>query len=412
MQRWLRLTNHLPEFGIEPIVFTPEQPAFSLRDESLEASVAASTEVWKFPIFEPLKWLGNNGQPRQGQVLEKPDKSLMDRLLIWARATFFIPDPRVFWVRPSVRFLAPMLKSNGIDMVITTGPPHSMHLIGEALKQRCGIAWVADFRDPWSEWDILDKLGVKGWARARHRKLEQRVLQGADLLITVSRSWATDLERLGAKRTFVLTNGFDRQPEQEPVGRKEGKFVVAHVGMLNEMRNPAALWQALSELCVSNRQFAAALEIYLAGILSDQVVAEIQSFPELKDKLVLDGYLSHEGARRAMRQASVQLLIMNDSDNSKGHIPGKLFEYLEARRPVLAIGDPEGDAAEIVKKTGAGCCVSFGDKTKMKEELETRFRGFLDREVFSPKNIDDYSRRSLAMRLSNRLFQLMQTEKV
>ncbi|MEQ8685216.1 MAG: glycosyltransferase [Imperialibacter sp.] len=407
VQRWLKLSSHLPEFGIEPIIFTPENPAFSLKDDTLTREVADNLEVWKFPIWEPLKYFGKEGQPRQGQVLEKKKKGLLDTFLIWARATFFIPDPRVFWVRPSVRFLAPMIKSNNIDLVITTGPPHSMHLIGMNLQKKTGVKWVADFRDPWSQWDILDKLGVKGWARKRHSFLEQKVIKNCDLLITVSNAWAADFSRLGATKTFVLTNGYDEHSlESEKPTVPGGKFRLAHIGMLNEMRNPLVLWEVLSELCVENREFAAGLEIYLAGILSDQVITSIETFPELKGKLVVDGYLSHGSARRAMKTSTVQLLVMNDSGNAKGHIPGKFFEYLEAKRPILAIGDSSGDVAKIIEDTGAGACLGFNDKVGIRRELEKQFADFKTDRPFAPKHFDKYARRSLAMKLSNRLFEI------
>lgn len=407
VQRWLKLSGHLPEFGVEPIIFTPENPAFSLKDDSLEREVPQDMEIWKFPIWEPFNLFGRGKQLKQGQVLEKENKSVWDRLAIWARANLFIPDPRVFWVRPAVSFLLPMIKSNHIDAVITTGPPHSMHLIGLELQKKTGVKWVADFRDPWSEWDILNKLGVKGRAMKRHQKLEQQVIQNCDLLITVSKSWCVDFERLGAKQTFVLTNGYEPSARQEGAAEGDSKFVISHLGMLSEMRNPAALWQAIAELCVENREFAAQLEIYLAGITSKPVIDTIGAYPELKEKLVVDGYLSHQGAIGAMRRSGMQLLITNDSANARGHIPGKLFEYLEARRPILAIGDPKGDAASIIHETQAGACVAFDDVAGIKKEVSARFQDFQKRNVFAPQKIDQYSRRSLAMKLSNKLFQLI-----
>lgn len=407
VQRWLKLSGHLPEFSIEPIIFTPENPAFSLKDESLLQEVPRQLEVWRFPIWEPFKLFGKGKQLKQGQVLEKARKSTWDRLAIWVRAHLFVPDPRVFWVRPAVSFLLPMIKSNHIDAVITTGPPHSMHLIGLALKKKAGIKWVADFRDPWSEWDILEKLGVNGRAMKRHQQLEQQVILGCDLLITVSKSWEADFQRLGARQTFVLPNGYEPSPLPKGGGETGGKFLVAHLGMLNEMRNPGALWRAISELCVENREFAALLEIYLAGITSKPVIDTIGSYPELREKLVVDGYLSHEGAMMAMKRSGIQLLITNDSVNARGHIPGKLFEYLEARRPILAIGDPNGDAASIIRETQAGACVAFDDAAGIKREVLARFQDFQRGKAFVPQKIDQYSRRSQAMKLSNKLFQLI-----
>lgn len=403
VQRWLKLAAHLPEFGIEPVIFTPENPAFNLRDISLLKDIPPGLEVWKFPIWEPVKLLGKANQPFQGQVLEKKKKGFLDRMTIFLRATLFIPDPRLFWVRPSVNFLQKMIETNEIGTVITTGPPHSMHLIGRGLKQKTGVKWVADFRDPWSQWDILDKLGVKGWARRRHQVLERKVIKDADLLITVSPSWEADLKALGATKTFVLTNGFDRVSPQESVESHAGNFIISHIGMLNEMRNPRGLWLALAQLCQDHPEFASDLKIYLAGIPSEKVTASIEAYPELKEKLVVDGYLSYDDANKKMRRSGILLLVMNDSQNAKGHIPGKLFEYLAAERPVLAIGDPEGDSAGILRETRAGHCHRYDDVTAIKNDIQQRYLDFKAGKRFKPVTIDKYSRRTLAMKLAERL---------
>ena len=403
VQRWLKLAAHLPEFGIEPVIFTPENPAFNLRDSSLLKDIPPGLEVWKFPILEPFKLLGKANQPFQGQVLENKQKGVWDKLIIFLRANLFIPDPRLFWVRPSVRFLQKMIETNEIGTVITTGPPHSMHLIGLGLKQKTGVKWVADFRDPWSKWDILDKLGVKGWARKRHRALEKKVIEKTDLLITVSPSWDADFKALGATKSFVLTNGFDRIAPQAAVESGAGSFVIAHVGMLNEMRNPQALWAALAQLCQDHPGFAADVKIYLAGIPSEKVTASIESYRELKEKLVVDGYLSYDEANEKMRRSAVLLLVMNDSQNSKGHIPGKLFEYLAAERPVLAIGDPEGDSAGILRETRAGHCHRYDDVVAIKNDIQQRYLDFKAGTHFKPVAIDMFSRRNLAMKLAEKL---------
>lgn len=405
MQRWLKLASHLPEFGIEPVIFTPENPAFHLQDKSLLEEVPAGIQVWKRPIWEPLRLLGNRGLPIQGQVLEKKKKTPADKLLVYLRASFFIPDPRVFWVRPAVKFLLPKLRKNNIDTVITTGPPHSMHLIGLALKERMDIRWVADFRDPWSKWDILDKLGVSGRARSKHEALERKVIENADLLITVSPSWEADFRSLGAAKSFVLTNGFDKKTEKTGAAAT-GRFRLSHIGMLNEMRNPLVLWQTLAELCGEDRQFSTDLEIYLAGIPSEKVTASIRSFPELSGKLVVDGYLSHEGALRAMSNSALLLLLTNESSNAKGHIPGKLFEYLSVERPVLAMGDPEGDSAKILLQTNAGRCVSYGDAASLRREIMARYADFKAGKKLKTQGTSQYSRRSLALKLAMRLNEL------
>lgn len=382
VQRWLKFAKYLPENGWQPIVFTPENPDFNIKDQSLKKDVAADLEVLKFPIWEPFQLFNkiagkkNSKNIQQGLVLEKKVLGWKDRLFIWIRGNLFIPDPRMFWIRPSSQFLKDYVLSAGIDAIVTTGPPHSMHLIGYHVHKATGIPWLADFRDPWSTWDILPKLKVSKLAFRIHRMLEKKVLTHASAITTVSNTWKKELEVLGNREVDVITNGYD-EADFPTMGRAQpDKFRITHAGLLNELRDPLALWEALRELCIEDASFYNDLELRLVGILGEALLSRLQADHILGKILKIDGYLSHKQVLLEYQRAEVLLLILNQSANATGHIPGKLFEYLAVGKPVLTLGPEEGDAAFLIKDSKGGFVCGFDEKDKIKEALTTLYLQF------------------------------------
>lgn len=408
VQRWLKFAKYLPHFGWEPIIFTPENPHFDLKDESLLKDVPVEIEVLKFPIWEPytiFKKFSGTKELKQGQVLEEGKKGVMSRIAIWIRGNFFIPDPRVFWAKPSAQYLNTILETNQIKTIITTGPPHSIHLVGLKLKMsNPSITWFADFRDPWSKWDILPKLKVGKWALNRHKKLERRVLKAADYTLTVSSSWKKDFERLGARRVKTITNGFD---EEDFALSKENqatdKFRISHMGMLNNMRNPIWFWRLLNDLA-EDSSFRNNLELEFVGILSSDTLESLKSFPNLGTCLSMEGYLDHVQVLERYQRSSLLLLLQNDSENARGHLPGKLFEYLGAQRKILCIGNQRSDLAEILQETNAGS-VFDSDHTEELEDFILKAYSDWQNGTTNQENgdVSGFSRRALTQQLANLL---------
>lgn len=411
VQRWLKFTKYLPEFGWDPVVFTPENPAFDQKDESLLKEVSSKVEVLHFPIWEPygiFKKLSGKKELKQGQVLEEGKKGVLSRLAIWLRGNLFVPDPRVFWVKPSVDYLSSILRSNDISTIITTGPPHSVHLIGMKLKmQNPGLSWVADFRDPWTKWDILKQFKMLPFTWAKHRKLEQQVFKVADRIITVSNSWREDFKGLGARRISVITNGFDTPEDQDTKPQRSDKFILSHLGMMNKLRNPTALWQALEELVYQNKDFARDLSLRLTGILSKEVLDTIGTFSGLNACLETEASIPHEKVFQVYRESAILLLILNQSENARGHLPGKLFEYISAKKPVLALGLPDSDAAKILEDSGIGKTIDWDDEAALKNHILSLYDQWKSGETESGSiDIEKYSRRTLTGQLAELLNEL------
>ncbi|WP_323757065.1 glycosyl transferase [Roseivirga sp.] len=408
VQRWLKFSKYLPEYGWEPVIFTPENPDFDLKDDSLVRDTSLQTEVLKFPIWEPysiFKKLSGRKELKQGQVLEGGKKSIMSRLAIWLRGNVFIPDPKIFWAKPSANYIDSILEGNNIKTIITTGPPHSMHLIGLKLKMKNpGVTWIADFRDPWSKWDILQKFNMSALVWRKHRDLEQKVIRAADCVLTVSNSWKSDFEKLGARRVKAITNGFDEEDFNSPISTPQpDKFRVSHVGMLNVFRNPEWFWKVLNEM-VTSGELGDDLEIEFVGILSDDVLATFKSHTHLMPLIRKYNYLPHSEVLGKYQQSSVLLLLQNNSENAKGHLPGKLFEYLGAQRRILCVGNKESDLAEILNHTKSGSVFEQTDENQLKSFLREAYQDWKNgNSITNVEGISRFGRRSLTQELSELL---------
>ncbi|SHN21947.1 Glycosyltransferase involved in cell wall bisynthesis [Cyclobacterium lianum] len=372
VQRWLKFTKFLPEFGWQPVVFTPENPDFGLSDSTLEKEVAPTTEVLKFPIWEPYQLfrLAKGKKLKDtGVILGQKNPSMLDRLAVWMRGNLLIPDPRVFWVKPSVKFLADICGQNNFSAIITTGPPHSMHLIGRNLKRKTGLPWLADFRDPWSEWEFLDTLKLTSGARNKHRQLEASVFREADVLSTISPTFAAEMGELADRNIQLITNGFD--PDDLPADFQQHRpetalLEIVYTGVIDSIRNPLPFLHALKAVFGKEQGI---VRLTFVGKVSSQVLAAIKKDDWLERHVVLTGYLSHSEVFAHYKKANALLLILTQTKNAKGNIPGKLFEYMATGRPIIGLGDPGGDAAAIIRKAGAGIVFAHEDLEGLSRHL-------------------------------------------
>jgi glycosyltransferase involved in cell wall biosynthesis len=410
--RWLKFAKYLRNFGWEPVIYTPANPEPQEIDKSLLYDIPEGMEILKASIIEPygiFKWLtGKKQDDRLGVALmsDKKKPGLVSHLSLWFRSNLFIPDPRMFWIKPSIRYLIKYINHHPVDVFISTGPPHSMHLIGLGLKRRLGIKWVADFRDPWTNIDFYRDLLLTGFADRCHHRLEKKVLEKADAVITVSPGMTEDFKSMGFKKVTTITNGFDTPSaiSGEPV---TGKFTLIHLGSMPKSRNPQNLWQVLSGLVRSDERFAASLEIKLVGKV-DQSISESLEKLQLLPYVVREPFVPHEHTFSILSEAAVLLLCINNTPNAKGILTNKFFEYLSAKRPIVAIGPQDGDAAVILDETRAGKIFSFADTETLKSHLVELFDLYSQGKLqVSSSGIEKYSRKNLTHQLSELLTQLV-----
>lgn len=403
VQRWLKFVKYLPEFDVEPVVFVPENPTYPIIDKSFEEEVPKSAIVIKRPIFEPYKYAQlfskkDTQTISSGIIEEKEKQSFLQKSLLFIRGNFFIPDARKYWVKPSVKFLEEYLQRENIDTIITTGPPHSLHLIGLALKKELNLKWIADFRDPWTSIGYHHQLKLTTGSQQKHEKLEKEVLTSADQIITTSFTTAEDFKKITSQPISVITNGFEKE-ENPSIATLDKKFTFAHIGSLLSGRNPENLWQVFVELIEENKAFKEAFELKLIGKVSQQVLDSIEKH-KLQPYLNNLGYVPHHEAIAQQRSAQVLLLLEIDSEKTRGIIPGKLFEYLQARRPIIAIGPKEWDVIKILEDVGGGEFFSYRTKNRLKKKILQYFEAFQDQNlVSSAGHIDQFERKNLTKKL-------------
>ena len=406
VQRWLKFVKYLPDYGIEPIVYCPENPNYPQTDPSLLADVSADLTVLKTPIREPYKWAqlfskSKTANLSKGLISNQKKQSILEKLLLFIRGNFFIPDARASWVRPSVSFLSEYISTYQIDTIITTGPPHSLHLIGLQLKQKHLLKWVADFRDPWTQIGYHKKLKLSSFAQNKHKNLEATVLQTADEIVVTSLKTKTLFLELTTKPILVLTNGYDFEiNDDSPL---DSKFTLSHIGSLLEGRNPSILWEVLSDFVKKHEDFAAAFQLNLIGSVSKEVMSTICSFG-LESYVCNIGYIPHIEVLEYQKKSQLLLLIEENSKETEYIIPGKLFEYMASKRPIIAIGPQASDIEKILNQTRSGTYFRYDQTAALRTLLEQHFEEYKIKKLkIDSKGLNAYSRKSLTQQLAQKL---------
>ncbi len=409
VQRWLKFVKYLPDFGVQPIVYIPENPTYPIVDNELIKEVSDKAIILKQNIFEPYQlasFLSKNKtkEMNSGIIPNRKKQSFLDKIFLWIRGNLFIPDARVFWVKPSVQFLEKYILENEINTIVTSGPPHSLHLIGLELKQKLKVKWFADFRDPWTTIGYHKSLRLSNYAAKKHKFLEHQVLNTADTIIVTSNSTKTEFKAITNKPIAVITNGFDIENVEKQT--LDSKFSLAHIGSFLSERNPIVLWECLVELLDEISAFKSHLELKLIGAVSQEVLDSITKFG-LNPYLNNLGYVSHKEAIEHQKKSQVLLLIEINSEDTKSIIPGKLFEYMVSERPIIGIGPQGSDFAEIITNTNTGVFFDYYEKIKLKRVLLDYYNQFLEGKLQSNAvGLQQYSRKSL----TEKLVQLIQSE--
>ncbi|HEY9220125.1 MAG TPA: glycosyltransferase family 4 protein [Lutibacter sp.] len=399
VQRWLKFVKYFRDFGIEPIIYTVENPNYPILDASLVHDIPKGIEILTQPIWEPnnlFAFFGKKKTESAGFLNANP--SFFGKILQYIRANYFIPDARKFWVKPSTSYLKKYLKANKIDVVITTGPPHSMHLIGLNLKKELNIKWIADFRDPWTEIDYFQQLPLTKKAIEKHHSLEKEVLKNADAVLVVGKTMQENFN-LYNSNVITVTNGFDEVLTNENVAL-DAKFTITHIGLMNADRNPKMLWEVLSEIVSENEEFSKDFDLKLIGQADASVIRDISTFRLSKNIQVID-YVTHDKVVEFQQKSQVLLLIVNNVPSAKAIITGKIFEYLMAKRPILAIAPINGDLADIIEETNSGMVIDFNDKVGLKTAILNLYLKFKQGNLtVESKNIAQFHRKELTKKVS------------
>lgn len=415
VQRWLKFAKYLPEFGWKPVIYTPSNPESPALDYSLMGDIPQDIVVLNRRIIEPYTIYRGLSKKKGGvpndvvnPINHSGRKNWKQKLSLWVRANLFIPDPRIFWVRSSANYLINYLKTDPVDVIISTGPPHSMHLIAKRVHKRMGIKWVADFRDPWTRIFYFKHLPMLPTVRRLHYKLEKSVLKGADVVISVTDQIIDELaEGVACSKKFhTISNGYD---DADYINVKDVSahehFSFLHTGLFSSDGNPKKLWKVLSDLVKEDSSFNEKLRILLVGKIDKEVLDSINS-AGLQTHTQNLGYLPHSEISTLQKSSWVLLLPLREEPESKGILTGKFFEYLAAQRPIIAFGPKDGEVAKVLRETRAGDIFEWCQEEELKErvkELYTLFQKGDHKPCGSQQIISKYSRKSLTEELTKLL---------
>lgn len=412
VQRWVKFAKYLPAEGWQPVIYTPENPEQLAVDASLEAEVPAEAEVIRRRIVEPyemykklLRKSGHSKEAVEVNPVNAQNKSFLQKAAMWIRGNFFRPDPRCLWIRPSVKFLKEYLKEHPVDLIVSTGPPQSMHLIGRKLAKETGLPWIADFRDPWTKIFYFKHLQMTRATVKWHKKMEKKVLDDATVVVAVSPLVQQEFQEMTQTPVELITNGFDEcdftaAKDTKANGGPDREFVITHTGLFAADGNPTVLWDVLAEKCSKDESFKKLMKIRLVGKTDEQILKSIED-AGLSGNLEDMGYQPHAVAVEQQRKASLLILPLRKEPEYKAVLPGKLFEYLASWRPVLGIGQTDGAMSMILNNTKTGFVLNWDDKMSIEKYIDICWKDHLNgRLSVEDEDISQFTRRNLTRRMA------------
>ena len=407
VQRWVKFAKYLPSEGWQPVIYTPENPEQLAVDASLEAEVPAEAEIIRTHIVEPYemykKFLKKSGHSREAvevNPVNAQNKSFMQKAAMWVRGNLFLPDPRCLWIGPSVRFLKKYLKEHPVDLIVSTGPPQSMHIIGMKLSKATGLPWIADFRDPWTKIFYFKHLSMTRLTERWHKRMEKKVLDNAAAVVAVSPLVQQEFQEMTQTPVELITNGYDEcdfaaERCVEADGGPDRDFVITHTGLFAADGDPTVLWKVLAEKCGKDENFRKHLKIKLIG-KTDEKIKDSLKEAGLEACLIDMGYQPHSVAVEEQRKASMLILPLRKEPEYKAVLPGKLFEYLASWRPVLGIGQSDGAMSMILNTTKTGVVLDWNDSRSIARFIELCWTNHLNgRLSVEDADISCFTRRNL-----------------
>lgn len=412
VQRWVKFAKYLPQEEWQPVIYTPENPEQLVVDASLEAEVPAEAEIVKTRIIEPYelyrKFLRRSGHGEAAvevNPVNARNKSFFQKAAMWVRGNLFLPDPRCLWIGPSVRFLKNYLKDHPVDLIVSTGPPQSMHMIGRRLSLETGLPWIADFRDPWTKIFYFKHLAMMPSTLKWHQRMEKKVLDDASAVVAVSPLVQQDFQAMTQTPVELITNGFDECdfPEgrcEDAFGGPDKDFVITHTGLFAADGNPTILWKVLADKCRADENFRKHLKIRLVGKTDSQITDSLEAVG-LSDNVINLGYQPHAVAVEEQRTASLLILPLRKEPEYKAVLPGKLFEYLASWRPVLGIGQTDGAMSIILNTTKTGLVLDWNDEASLARFIELCWQRHLKGELtVEDADLSQFTRKELTRRMA------------
>jgi glycosyltransferase involved in cell wall biosynthesis len=366
VQRPLKMVKYLLKSGIEPIVITvdPDQASYTSIDESLLTEVPQNLRIYHTATKEHYRFYKRfvrSTIPAAGFANES-NPGLKQKIARFIRGNFYFPDPRKGWKDYAVQKAKELIISEGIDLVFTTSPPHSTHLIGLELRKTMGVKWIAELMDPWVDIYYFREMYPLPFAVRINKKMERTVLENADHIVTCSYNFRDlFLENAPSKKEGdfqVLYLGYDQDNFTELRSVPPQEFVITYNGTVADSYDPHSFFRAVKRI-VSEKKIP--LKLRFNGIVSSGIKDMISHYG-LDENAEYNGLLSHGASLESLMNSTALLLIVPPVAKNEGIIPGKLFEYIASGKPVIALANPDGDVASILNNEGFGKCFAHDDE--------------------------------------------------
>tara|TARA_B100000767_G_scaffold109822_1_gene105119 strand:- start:2188 stop:3444 length:1257 start_codon:yes stop_codon:yes gene_type:complete len=393
VQRWLNFSRYLAELGWDITIMFPDNPSYPIIDNTIEKSISPLVKSIKVPIFEPTGVL-NVSKTKNRDHLNS--SGIFKKIIFWVRANLFFPDSRMFWIKKVTKIASSYILKNDIDCLITTAPPFSTHLIGYYIKRKTNIKWIADFRDPWSEFFPFKQLPMTDIIRKKHLKWERKCVAYADTVITTSPSLNKSYLKIN-NNSHTITNGFESLIDSE----SDNKFIIMYTGVMKSIQNPSNLWLVLNEICVENEAFSNDLLVTLIGDFDPSIITD-NNIISLKSSVEFEGYIDEVELKNKLKKAQVLLLSSVNLEGINNIIPGKLFLYLSVKRPILAFSSFNSDVEVIINETKSGRVFDYSNKIDLKNHILYLYNQFKKgNNYLNSVGIDQYNYKNLSNKLSD-----------
>ncbi len=373
VQRVAKFCKYLHRFGWESVVLTVRQGNYVSVDRSLEKDIRHVKKVYKTRSVEPHRVLRLASVGRSKTDLLSPKGTALRHFLELVRLNLFIPDPRIGWYPYAVQMGYSVCKSQKIDLIFSTCPPYTTHLVAKRLKNKCRLPWVADFRDPWLEQACYNTVYRNILTFQLNKILEKSVLETADAVVAVGQRWQRLLEsKVSRLLVKTITNGYDEADFSGCENQSSNLFYLSYFGTLHEQQTPEALFRALSSLLNSDRAFSRDFRIRFVGDISSATLRIVKKVVD-RNHWSWIRYLEHEEMIRVLLEEQVLILLVNRVPNNRPIIPGKIFEYLRTGNPILGVGPDDGEAGNILKETGGGQMFDYSQTDRIKDFISCQY---------------------------------------
>jgi len=411
VQRVLKFVKYLPEFGWQPIVLTVRDGEYPAIDETLNEEIPDECLEYSTVSLEPghlyKKFVGmSQGSNIPNAILADEEVSVRQRISNIIRLNLFIPDAKIGWKPFAIKKGKELLQKQRPDIILSSSPPPTTHLIARRLAKHGGIPWIADFRDPWTEIHYYENQPRLKIAQKIDHHLEKEVLETATRITCISQQ---DIEKdFGTKvspdKCRNIPNGYDEDDFQSIHFQAQpgDKFIMMHLGSVGSERNPVNLFQAISILAKEENVTPETFTVEFVGPVEESVVSSMEQFG-IEQFVKLVPYLPHHEALKKMQSASALLLLVTQSEQNERILPGKTFEYMRAGKPLFALGPEKGEVAYILQQYESGAICDYSKLQNITNHLRHLFLQWKNQGQLQNKisgQVERFSRRNLTGELS------------